>query len=92
MDLIAQHTVGVIKVSFLPFRPLVVREKRSSQYPCQLFIERRGGAGLGGSREGEIWGEAVEPACWRRTEDPPRMACPKSPYPPIPPLGETEGR
>ena len=47
MDLIAQHTVGVIKVSFLPFRPLVVREKRS-KVSIRVNCLLKGGAGGGG--------------------------------------------
>ena len=54
MDLIAQHTVGVIEVSFLPSQPLVVREKRSKvsiHVSCLLKGRRRGGRVKDGEKQ-----------------------------------------
>ena len=54
MDLIAQHTVGVIIVSFLPSQPLVVREKRSQvsiHVSCLLKGRGRGRRVKDGERQ-----------------------------------------
>lgn len=54
MDLITQHTVGVIKVSFLPCQPLVVREKRSkvsTHVNCLLKGRGRGRRVKDGERQ-----------------------------------------
>ena len=54
MDLIAQHTVGIIKVSFLPSQPLEVREKRSKvsiHVSCLLKGRERGRRVKDGERQ-----------------------------------------